>query len=86
MFKLYLTGIETLWPKLVLMSRQMFKLYLTGIETCLSMILHFVRKLFKLYLTGIETLLELLETFRGFSSNCTLLELKHHASSEDKRK
>ena len=54
-FKLYLTGIETLNVGNYADAAKGFKLYLTGIETSLCPFGNRVGYWFKLYLTGIET-------------------------------
>ena len=75
-FKLYLTGIETIYPRQADTDVDSFKLYLTGIETVDDVYTSKLWLQFKLYLTGIETELTHRHDHRPERSNCTLLELK----------
>ena len=76
MFKLYLTGIETIRATFGVLPSDAFKLYLTGIETIDRKQSIIRSKEFKLYLTGIETVSRLPYRTSVCCSNCTLQELK----------
>ena len=61
--------------------RTEFELHLTGIETPEQPENVVALVKFELHLTGIETTMPLIQLFRLFCSNCTLLELKPKKTS-----